>query len=248
MELSPRTRRRRQIKGLTPRRTTRSWQAKGSGVGSDSGIPPSCPASPHARSRPPPVRPAPNRTDGLPHFVPLSLDAFHPVAEDVRGQLLLRTLERFPVDAARLHLDLTTLRFAGAYPDSTLVQKGWGSDRRVARQVRALQATTPDGVSLYFRPHPGGSAELPALLAALETLQGLLPPGLVVVIDSAFGRLSALAAADRQGLRFVVPLRADTGWTQSFDVDVSSLGQLEEIDQVAQRELGLPADRRTGPG
>ncbi len=174
-----------------------------------------------------------------------ALDAFHPVAEDVRGKLVLRTLERFDVDAGRLHLDLTTLRFAGAYPDSTLVQKGWGAERRVGRQVRALLATTPTGVSLYVRPHPGASAELTALAAALETLQRLLPPGLVVVIDSAFGYLSALAAADRQGLRFVVPLRADTGWTQAFDADVGGLDKLEEIDHVAQRQQGLPAALRT---
>jgi len=63
-----------------------------------------------------------------------ALEAFWPVAEDLRGRLLLTTLDTFEVDASRLHLDLTTIRFAGAYPDSTLVKKGWGPDRRVARQ------------------------------------------------------------------------------------------------------------------
>jgi hypothetical protein len=52
-------------------------------------------------------------------------------------------LDRFDVDASRLHLDLATISFVGAYPDSTLVKKGGGSDRRVARQVRTLQACTP---------------------------------------------------------------------------------------------------------
>src|SRR5664280_1839055 len=82
-----------------------------------------------------------------------ALEAFATVADDVRGRVLLTTLDRFDVDATRLHLDLTTLRFTGAYPDSTLVAKGWGSDRKVARQVRALQASTPTGVPLLFRPH-----------------------------------------------------------------------------------------------
>src|SRR6266702_2450850 len=54
-----------------------------------------------------------------------------------------RALEAFGADAARLHVDLTTLRVAGAYADSELVAKGWGSDRRVARQVQMLQATNP---------------------------------------------------------------------------------------------------------
>jgi transposase len=175
-----------------------------------------------------------------------ALEALHPVAEELRGRLLLRTLDRFDVDAARLHLDLTTIRFAGAYPDSTVVKKGWGSDRRVARQVRTLQATTPDGVALYLRPHKGSEAELTCLGQALETLQTLTGPGLVIVADSAFGHLSSLCAADRKGLRFVVPLRADTGWAARFDTDVpGGPGALSDLEHVAERERGLPPERRT---
>ena len=174
-----------------------------------------------------------------------ALDAFAPVAEDVRGRALLASLERFDVDASRLHLDLTTVRVAGAYPDSALVKKGWGSDRRVARQVRTLQAATPDGVSVYFRPHKGSESELTALGAALGTLQSLLPPGLVVVADSAFGHLGTLCAADRKDLRFVVPLRADTGWVERFDADVGSLDALADLDHVAERERRLPPHQRT---
>jgi Domain of unknown function (DUF4277)/Transposase DDE domain len=175
-----------------------------------------------------------------------ALEAFQPVAEDLRGRLLLTTLNRFDVDASRLHLDLTTIRFAGAYPDSTLVKKGWGSDRRVARQVRTLQASTPDGVALYLRPHKGSEAELTALGQALEKLQTLTPPGLVIVADSAFGHLGSLCAADRQGLRFVVPLRADTGWADRFHQDVpAGLTGLSDLDHVAERERRLPPGRRT---
>lgn len=175
-----------------------------------------------------------------------ALEAFHPVAEDLRGRLLLTTLDRFDVDASRLHLDLTTIRFAGAYPDSTLVKKGWGSDRRVARQVRTLQASTPTGAALYLRPHKGSEAELTCLGQALEKLQTLTPPGLVMVADSAFGHLGSLCAADRKGLRFVVPLRADTGWADTFDRDVpAGLAALPDLDHVAERERHLPPGRRT---
>jgi transposase len=174
-----------------------------------------------------------------------ALEAFGPVAEDVRGRLCLTTLDRFDVDASRLHLDLTTVRFTGAYHDSTLVAKGWGSDRRVARQVRTLQASTRDGVALYLRPHKGSTAELTALGQALERLQALAPPGLLVVADSAFGHLSSLCAADRQGLRFVVPLRADTGWAARFDAHVGNLDALADLDHVAERERRLPVQART---
>ena len=175
-----------------------------------------------------------------------ALEAFAPVAEDLRGRLLLTTLDRFDVDASRLHLDLTTIRFAGAYPDSTLVKKGWGADRRVARQVRTLQASTPAGVALYLRPQQGSEAELTALGQALERLQALTPSGLIIVADSAFGHLSSLCTADRKGVRFVVPLRADTGWAARFDHDVpAGIDALADLDHVADRERHLPTERRT---
>lgn len=174
------------------------------------------------------------------------LEAFARVAEDVRGALLLAAVERFDVvDATRLHLDLTTVRFAGAYESSALVAKGWGSDRQVARQVRTLQAATADGVALYWRPHKGSSAELTALGDALERLQSLLPAGLVVVADAALGHHRNLCAADRAGVQFVVPLRVTTGWAEAFDRDVGDLGALVDLDHVSQREQRLPADQRT---
>ncbi len=39
-------------------------------------------------------------------------------AETLRGALAARAIERFGIDAGRLHVDLTTLRVAGAYEDS----------------------------------------------------------------------------------------------------------------------------------
>jgi hypothetical protein len=76
------------------------------------------------------------------------LEALAVYAEPLRGALAARAIERFGIDAGRLHADLTTLRVAGAYEHSALVVKGWGPDRRVARQVRALQATSACGVSI----------------------------------------------------------------------------------------------------
>jgi len=175
-----------------------------------------------------------------------ALEALAPVAEDVRGRLCLAAVERFGVvDATRLHLDLTTVRFAGAHEGSSLVAKGWGSDRTVAHQVRTLQASTPEGVAVYFRPHKGSTGEVSALGQALERLAALLAPGLVVVADSALGHLGNLCAADRAGVRFVVPLRADTGWAKEFIDDVGDLDALCDLDHVSQREQGLAPERRT---
>ena len=173
-----------------------------------------------------------------------ALDALAPVAEHVRGAAALAALDNFDVDVSQLHVDLTKLRLAGAYPDSTLVQKGWGPDRTVGRQVQALQAVTGTGVPIYVRPHPGAGAEVTAMGQAMERLRDLLGPGIVVVADSALGRLGNLCAADRAGVKFVVPLRADTGFLDHF---VGHVGHhaLRALRYVSQREQHLPAARRT---
>jgi hypothetical protein len=176
-----------------------------------------------------------------------SLEALAKVAEDVRGQLMLAAVRRFPAaDASRLHLDLTAVRFAGHYGGSGLVAKGWAADRTIARQVKTLQATVPSGVALYFRPHKGSANELPAFAAAIEALAAALPPGLVVVADSGLGYLDHLCAADAAGVRFVVPLRADTGWAARFDASVpEGLAALPVLDHVSYRERHLPEGQRT---
>jgi transposase len=176
-----------------------------------------------------------------------SLEALAKVAEDVRGQLLLTAVRGFPAaDASRLHLDLTAVRFAGHYGGSGLVEKGWAADRTIARQVKTLQATVPAGVAVYFRPHKGAANELSAFMAALETLAAALPPGLVIVADSGLGYLENLCTADTAGVRFVVPLRADTGWADRFTADVpAGLDALQLLDHVSYRERDLPAARRT---
>src|SRR6266496_2888702 len=175
-----------------------------------------------------------------------ALDALAPVVEDVRARTLLATLERFEVEASRLHLDLTAVRFAGAYLDSALVAKGWAADRTVGRQVRALFATTAQGVTLYARPQKGSQAELDGIAAALEALRRLCPPGLVTVIDSAAGNLKTLAAIDRQKLRFVVPLRADNGWAARFDVDLP--GGIDALERALAKAEAALAKVRNGLG
>lgn len=172
-----------------------------------------------------------------------ALEALAPQAEALRGALALAATERFGLSAARLHLDLTTLRVAGAYEDSALVRKGWGADRRVARQVRTLQASTPEGVALYLRPDPGSAAELALIGAGLERLAELLEPGLIVA-DSALGHIRSLCQAERAGFRFLVPLRADTGFRERFLAEVGE-DALRPLRYVSEREAKLPPARRT---
>jgi hypothetical protein len=163
------------------------------------------------------------------------LETFAVHAEAVRGALAARAIERFGIDAGRLHVDLTTLRVAGAYEDSALVAKGWGPDRRVARQVRALQATSACGVSLYVRPDPGNAAEVALIGASLERLKALASPGLVIC-DAACGYPKTLSEIARSGLSFIVPLRASTRFRERY---------LSDAGDVAEPQRDLPAAQRT---
>lgn len=173
-----------------------------------------------------------------------ALEAFAPVAASVRGQAMLAAIEAFGTDVARLHLDLTTLTVSGAYPGSDLVGKGWSANRTVQRQVRVLAASNNAGVPLYVRPQPGSAAELTCLGQAMDELASLLPPGLLVVADSALGHWKNLREVDRAGLRFIVALRESTGYFDRFLTEVGH-DQLRPIRHVARREQHLPPARRT---
>ncbi|MBO0836279.1 MAG: IS1634 family transposase [Actinobacteria bacterium] len=173
-----------------------------------------------------------------------ALDAFAPRAEQIRGAIALAAIDRFGVDAGRLHLDLTSLRVAGAYEESSLVAKGWDHQRQTVRQIKVLQATNPLGVPLYSRPQAGNQAELTAIADGLQRLTELMPPGLVVCADSSFGHVRYLCAADRAQVGFVVPLREISNYRQLYAEQIGRQA-LQPLDYLPWRERELPPERRT---
>jgi len=173
-----------------------------------------------------------------------ALETFAVYAEDLRSRVAAGAIERFGVSAGRLHVDLTTVGVSGAYEHSAFVAKGWASDRRVARQVRTLQACTADGTVLYSRPDPGNAAELTLVGASLERLLAISGPGLLIVCDSAMGQPKTMGEIDQAGVRFVVPLRASAGFRERFLAEVGHQG-LRRVRYVPQREAKLPPQLRT---
>ena len=165
-------------------------------------------------------------------------------AETLRGTLAARAIERFGIDAGRLHVDLTALRVCGAYEGSALVANGWAQGQGVGRQVRALQAATADGVSLYVRPEPGNAAEVSLIAQSLERLRALSGPGGLLILDSACGHPKTLCEIARSDLRFIVPLRAQTGFRARFLADVGHHG-LRMLRYVSQRDQPLASELRT---
>ena len=142
-----------------------------------------------------------------------ALEALAPVAERVRGEVALAAASRLrgrPVPAAP-----GPDRASGspaATPTRRWWQKGWAADRTIARQVRTLQASTPDGVAVYYRPHPGAPQRADLLRRGHGTAGRHRPTRAGRRRRLRPGHLGNLCDADRAGLRFVVPLRADTGW------------------------------------
>jgi hypothetical protein len=173
-----------------------------------------------------------------------ALETFAVYAEDLRSRVAAGAIERFGADAGRLHVDLTTVGVSGAYEDSALIAKGWASGRRVARQVRTLQASTPNGTVLYSRPDPGNAAELTLVGASLQRLLAISGPGLLIVCDSAMGQPKTMREIDQAGVRFVVPLRASAGFRERFLTDAGG-GALRRLQYVPQREAKLPSKLRT---
>jgi hypothetical protein len=173
-----------------------------------------------------------------------ALETFAVYSEHLRSQVAAGAIERFGVSAGRLHVDLTTVAVTGAYEHSALIAKGWASDRRVARQVRTLQACTADGTVLYSRPDPGNAAELTLVGASLERLLALSGPGLLIVCDSAMGQPKTLREIDHAGVRFIVPLRASAGFRERFLADVGHAA-LRAVAYVPEREAKLPVGQRT---
>jgi hypothetical protein len=165
-------------------------------------------------------------------------------AETLRGTLAARAIERFGVESGRLHVDLTALRVSGAYEGSALIAKGWAQGQGVERQVRALQAASADGVSLYVRPQPGNAAEVALIGQSLERLRELAGAGGLLILDAACGQPKTLCQIARSQLRFIVPLRVQTGFRGRFLADVGRDG-LRALRYVSQRERGLPAELRT---
>jgi hypothetical protein len=165
-------------------------------------------------------------------------------AETLRGTLAARAIERFGIDAGRLHVDLTALRVCGAYESSALIANGWAQGHGVGRQVRALQASTADGVSLYVRPEPGNAAEVSLIAQSLERLRELSGPGGLLILDSACGHPKTLCEIARADLRFIVPLRAQTGFRERFLTDVAPDG-LRALRYVSARERELAPELRT---
>ena len=165
-------------------------------------------------------------------------------AEALRGTLAARAIERFGVDAGRLHVDLTALRVCGAY-------RGLGAGRQRVGARAGGQTPGPGAGgrdrrrSVAIRASGAGQRRRGvADRRSLQRLRELSGPGGVLILDSACGHPKTLCEIARADLSFIVPLRVQTGFRERFFTDVGHAG-LRAVRYVSQREQRLPTELRT---
>ena len=175
-----------------------------------------------------------------------ALEALAPVAERVRGELALAAASRCGADLSRLHLDMTAVRFTGGYEGSALVAAGVGRrphDRSAGQDPAGVHHHRGRGLL----PWPPGRIQRGALRGRGAGPHPRAGPARRGLCRRLRVRLPGPAVRRRRrGLRFVVPLRADTGWAQWFAADIDGgIDALPALDYCAQRQRRLPADQRT---
>ncbi len=150
-----------------------------------------------------------------------ALQALAPVAEQIRGELALAAATRCGADLSRLHLDMTAVRFTGGYDRLGAGGKGVGG-----RSQHRPPGQDPAGIHPHrgrgLLPAPPGRGQRGAVLGrrAGAPRASWPHPGSSVSPTPGSATCARLCAADAAGLRFVVPLRADTGWAHWFTADL----------------------------
>jgi hypothetical protein len=177
-----------------------------------------------------------------------TLDTLAEHIDEVLGLIARRAIERFGLELAELHWDLTQLGFTGGYDDQDAgypqVKKGRTPKRTIERQVHAGFWVTGDGaVPLRGQGCDGNAEDRQAVEPALERLDAIragLPQGEppLVVGDSKLLSAANVRAFCERGLRFLCPHPKDAALT-------ARLGALAE---EALRPLAYAAERhRQGP-
>jgi transposase len=155
-----------------------------------------------------------------------ALDAFADHLDEVLGLVARRAVERFGLELAELHWDLTQLSFTGAYAEQedayAQVRYGRTPKRTIERQVHAGFWVTQDGaVPLRGQSFDGNTEDRQAVtpaLARLDALRQLLPreePPLVVGDSKLLSAANVAAFAERR-LRFCCPHPKDGPLTRAL--------------------------------
>ena len=178
-----------------------------------------------------------------------ALDAIAPHLDQIAGSVGMAAIEAFGIDVTRLHWDMTSISVHGQYEhgeDEFPAPKfGHPKDRRPdLKQVQTGIAVSGDGgIPVFHRAFDGGAGEVSQVIPVMKALQEMAAQRrLLIVGDSKLISYANLAAMDGGGVTFVAP--ASKTYVPAAHLAGLSVEQAVQVDYVAQRDQGKPADRR----
>jgi transposase len=178
-----------------------------------------------------------------------ALDAAAPRLDHIVGSVGLAAVDAFGLDVTRMHWDMTSVSLHGAYPqveeEFPAPRFGHPKDRRPdLKQIQAGLAVTGDGgVPVFHRAFDGGAGEVSQVVPAMQALQKLAGPARMLMVgDSKLVSYPNLAAMTDAGVAFVAP--ASKNYVAAETLAAQELEGATEVDYVAARDAGKPAQRR----
>jgi hypothetical protein len=178
-----------------------------------------------------------------------ALDAAAPRLDHIVGSVGLAAVGAFGLDVTRMHWDMTSVSLHGVSPEVEeefpAPRFGHPKDRRPdLKQIQAGLAVTGDGgVPVFHRAFDGGAGEVSQVVPAMQALQKLAGPARMLMVgDSKLVSYPNLAAMTEAGVRLIAP--ASKSYVAIQTLAVQELAGAAEVDYVAARDAGKPAERR----
>jgi hypothetical protein len=178
-----------------------------------------------------------------------ALDAIAPHLDRIVGSVGARAITVFGLDVARLHWDMTSISLYGAYedPDDEFAQPRFGhpKDRRPdLKQIQTGLAVTGDGgVPVLHRAYDGGAGEVAQVVGAMTALKQMAAPRRFLLVgDSKLVSYRNLRAMIDAEVDFIAP--ASKTYVDAQTLAGLDLGNAAEVDYVAARDVGKPAEAR----
>jgi transposase len=178
-----------------------------------------------------------------------ALDAIAEALDKITGSVGLTAIEVFGLDVTRMHWDMTSISLHGAYPQTeekfAVPRFGHPKDRRPdLKQIQTGLAVTGDGgVPVFARAYDGGAGEVGQVVGAMQALQELAGPARMLIVgDSKLVSYTNLATMIDQEVTFIAP--ASKTYVPVEVLAAQDLSTATEVDYVAARDAGKPADRR----
>lgn len=163
-----------------------------------------------------------------------TLDAIFPHLESIQGTLTWQVLERFQLDTAFVHWDLTSFFFEGSYDEeqqdvaAPLIKYGQPKKQDAGKWRKQMQvgiATTEDGgVPFWHRPFSGNAAEVSVVGDVMEELRRRIH-------RSTFTLVGDSKLISRHNMR------------KALQLGLSFLGPETRSDEIQQRYLALRATK-----